>query len=149
MNAPRRIARLATLALISSAAALVPAGVAFAQHAADTGSRGWHRGQREGLLGAALRLDWLRPAHRTAIEQLEQTRRTADMPVREADAQLLTVLAHQVEQASIDRSALAPAMTARESAAVVARHRPGGSGVKSSARTGRAEWFNCSLSSNR
>lgn len=117
----RRITRLVTIVSLASAAALVPAGVAFAQHASDTGSLGWHHHQRQGLLGAALKLDSLTPAQRTAIEQLEQTRRTADVPVREADAQVLTVLAHQVEQASIDRGALAPALTARESASVVAR----------------------------
>jgi Spy/CpxP family protein refolding chaperone len=117
----RRIARIVTLALLSSAAALVPARAAFAQPPADTGSPGRHHGHREGLLGAALKLDSLTPAQRTAIEQLEQTRRTAETPVRQADAQLLTVLAQQVEQASINRSALAPTLSARESASVTAR----------------------------
>jgi Spy/CpxP family protein refolding chaperone len=116
-----RIARIVTLALLSSAAALVPADAALAQQPADTGSPGRHHGHREGLLGAALKLDSLTPAQRTAIEQLEQTRRTAETPVRQADAQLLTVLAQQVEQASINRSALAPTLSARESASVTAR----------------------------
>jgi Spy/CpxP family protein refolding chaperone len=117
----RRIARIVTLALLTGAAALVPTGVAFAQQATDTASPGRHHGHREGLLGAALKLDSLTPAQRTAIEQLEQTRRTAEAPVRQADAQLLTALAQQVEQASINRSALAPTLSARESAALAAR----------------------------
>ncbi len=117
----RRILRIVTLALLSSAAALVPAGVAFAQQAPDTGSPGRHHGHRDGLVGAALKLDSLTPAQRTAIERLEQTRRAAETPVRQADAQLLTVLAQQVEQASINRSALAPTLNARESASVAAR----------------------------
>jgi Spy/CpxP family protein refolding chaperone len=121
-NMNRQIARIVTLTLLSSAAALVPAGVAFAQQATtDAGSREWHHGQRPGLLGAALHLDSLTPAQRTSIEQLEQVQRTAETPVRQADAQVLTVLAQQVEQASINRSALAPTLSARESAAVIAR----------------------------
>jgi Spy/CpxP family protein refolding chaperone len=75
-----------------------------------------------GLIGGALKLDSLTPAQRTAIEQLAQTRRTAEIPVRQADAQVLTVLAQQVEQASINRAALAPTVGARESAAVAARN---------------------------
>jgi Spy/CpxP family protein refolding chaperone len=117
----RHIARIVTLALLSGAAALVPTGVAFAQQGADAAPPGRHHGHREGLLGAALKLDSLTPAQRTAIEQLEDVRRTAETPVRQADAQLLTVLAQQVEQAAINRSALAPTLTARESAAVAAR----------------------------
>jgi Spy/CpxP family protein refolding chaperone len=74
-----------------------------------------------GLVGQALKLDSLTPGQRTAIEQLVQTRRTAEAPVRQADAQMLTVLATQVEQASINRQALAPTMQARETAAVAAR----------------------------
>ncbi|HEX4448286.1 MAG TPA: Spy/CpxP family protein refolding chaperone [Polyangiaceae bacterium] len=126
----RWIARIVTLASISGAVALVPAGVAFAQQAGDASANGRQPGEapakhhghhREGLIGAALKLDSLTPAQRTSIEQLVQTRRTAEVPVRQADAQVLTALAQQVEQASIDRNALAPMVTARESAAVAAR----------------------------
>jgi Spy/CpxP family protein refolding chaperone len=56
-----------------------------------------------------------------AIEQLVQTRRSAETPVRQADAQLLTALAQQVEQAAINRAALTPSVTARENAALAAR----------------------------
>ena len=117
----RWIARIVTLASISGAVALVPAGVAFAQQAGDASAPSKHHGHREGLIGAALKLDSLTPAQRTSIEQLVQTRRTAEVPVRQADAQVLTALAQQVEQASIDRNALAPLVTARDSAAVAAR----------------------------
>jgi Spy/CpxP family protein refolding chaperone len=119
MNRP--IARIVAVAMLSSAAALVPTGVAFAQQTADTGSPGRHHAHRPGLLVTALQLDSLTPGQRTAIEQLEQVRRTVEIPVRHADAQLLTALAQQVEQASINRSVLAPTLTARESASAAAR----------------------------
>ncbi len=115
----RWIARIVTLASLAGAVALVPAGVAYAQQAAS--HEGHHKGHRMGLIGDALKLDSLTPAQRTSIEQLAQTRRTAEIPVRQADAQVLTVLAQQVEQAAINRSALAPTVSARESAAVAAR----------------------------
>ncbi len=117
----RWIARIVTLASIAGAVALVPAGVAYAQQAATSPHEGHHKGHRMGLVGDALKLDSLTPAQRTAIEQLAQTRRTAEIPVRQADAQVLTVLAQQVEQAAINRQALAPTVSARETAAVAAR----------------------------
>jgi Spy/CpxP family protein refolding chaperone len=120
-NMNRWIARIVTLASIAGAVALVPAGVAYAQQAATSPHEGRHEGHRMGLVGDALKLDSLTPAQRTAIEQLAQTRRTAEVPVRQADAQVLTVLAQQVEQAAINRQALAPTVNARESAAVAAR----------------------------
>jgi Spy/CpxP family protein refolding chaperone len=119
----RWINRIVTVASLVGAVALVPAGVAYAQQAATSPqSPGHHKGHRMGLVGAALKLDSLTPAQRTAIEQLAQTRRTAEVPVRQADAQVLTVLAQQVEQASINRAALAPTVSARETAAVAARN---------------------------
>jgi Spy/CpxP family protein refolding chaperone len=117
----RSIARIVTFATLAGAVALVPAGVAFAQQGSGA-SQPAHHGHRMGMLGAALRLDSLTPSQRTAIEQLEQTRHTAEGPVRQADAQLMTALAQQVEQASINRAALAPTLSARESAAVAARN---------------------------
>ncbi|HTB77650.1 MAG TPA: Spy/CpxP family protein refolding chaperone [Polyangiaceae bacterium] len=119
----RWINRIVTVATLVGAVALVPAGVAYAQQAATSPqSPDHHKGHRMGLVGAALKLDSLTPAQRTAIEQLAQTRRTAEVPVRQADAQVLTVLAQQVEQASINRAALAPTVSARETAAVAARN---------------------------
>jgi Spy/CpxP family protein refolding chaperone len=117
----RWIARIVAAASLAGAVALVPAGVAYAQQSASS-HEGHHKGHRMGLVGAALKLDSLTPAQRSAIEQLEQTRRTAEVPVRQADAQVLTVLAQQVEQASINRAALAPTVSARESAATAARN---------------------------
>ncbi len=117
----RWIARVVTLVSLTGAVALAPAGVAFAQQAAAASQPGAHHGHRMGLIGDALKLDSLTPSQRSAIEQLAQTRRTAEVPVRQADAQVLTVLAQQVEQASIDRQALAPTMSARETAAEAAR----------------------------
>jgi Spy/CpxP family protein refolding chaperone len=120
----RWIAKVVTFASLAGAVALVPAGIAYAQQAtaADGGEGHGHRhGHGMGLVGAALKLDSLTPAQRTSIEQLVQTRRAAEVPVRQADAQVLTMLAQQVEQASIDKQALAPTVSARESAAVSAR----------------------------
>jgi Spy/CpxP family protein refolding chaperone len=56
-----------------------------------------------------------------AIAELDQARHTAEAPVRQADAQVLLALAHQVEQASIDPSALAQTLSARAIAAAAAR----------------------------
>jgi Spy/CpxP family protein refolding chaperone len=120
MTMNRWIARIVTLASLAGAVALVPAGVAYAQQATSS-HEGHHKGHRAGLIGDALKLDSLTAAQRAAIEQLAQTRRTAEIPVRQADAQVLTVLAQQVEQAAINRSALAPTVSARETAAVAAR----------------------------
>jgi Spy/CpxP family protein refolding chaperone len=117
----RWMSRIVTVASLTGAVALVPAGIAFAQQAPASSQQSPHRGHRMGLIGEALALSSLTPAQRTAIEQLAQTRRAADAPVRQADAQVLTVLAQQVEQASIDRQALAPTVQARESAAATAR----------------------------
>ena len=87
-----------TVASLAGAVALVPAGVAYAQQGGSSAHQGHHKGHRGGLVGAALKLDSLTPAQRTAIEQLVQTRKTAEVPVRQADAQVLTVLAQQVER---------------------------------------------------
>jgi Spy/CpxP family protein refolding chaperone len=120
----RWIARIVTLASLGGAIALAPAGVAFAQQAATSPheGHGMGGGHGMGLVGGALKLDSLTAAQRTAIEALVQTRRTAEVPVRQADAQVLTVLAQQVEQANIDRQALAPSVSARDTAAVAARN---------------------------
>jgi Spy/CpxP family protein refolding chaperone len=121
MNMNSWIARIVTVASLAGAVALVPAGVAYAQGGSSS-HEGHHKGHGMGLVGAALKLDSLTPAQRTAIEQLVQTRRTAEVPVRQADAQVMTILAQQVEQASINRAALAPSVSARETAAVAARN---------------------------
>jgi Spy/CpxP family protein refolding chaperone len=117
----RWIRRTVTLASFASALALVPAGLAFAQQAqspdqAQAGQHEHHRGHREGLIGAALKLDSLTPQQRSQIEALAQQRKTASMPVRQADAQVLTMLAKQVERASIDPQGLASSLNNEQSA---------------------------------
>jgi Spy/CpxP family protein refolding chaperone len=120
----RWITKVVTFASLAGAVALVPAGVAYAQQGApaDAAAHHGHHGHRMGLIGDALKLDSLTPAQRTAIEQLAQTRKAAEVPVRQADAQVLTVLAQQVEQASINKQALAPTVGAKEAAAAAARN---------------------------
>ena len=108
-------------ALVSSsligALALVPSAVAFASDAAhgDAGPHG-HGFRGGGLLGAALRLDSLTADQRAAIEKLIASRRTAGVPVRQAEAQLLTILAQQVEQAKIDPTGLSASVGAEQNA---------------------------------
>jgi Spy/CpxP family protein refolding chaperone len=115
------IRRTAAFASIAGAVALVTAGVAFANEGQSSGQehqKGEHRkGHRAGLLGAALKLDSITAEQRASIEQLIQQRRSASTPVRQADAQLLTVLAQQVEQAQVDPQGLAPSLATEQSAA--------------------------------
>jgi Spy/CpxP family protein refolding chaperone len=122
----RWIHRLVTLTSVAGTLALLPAGVALAQDAPPQAQDGaahghGHHGHGPRLLGAALKLDSLTPAQRSQIEQLVAQRRAAEVPVRQADAQVLTVLAHQVEQAKVDDAALAPSLAAKRGAAVVAQ----------------------------
>ena len=119
----RHLRNAVTLASLVGSLALVP-GIALAQQAPAAQPQNGqahphehHRMHRGGLLGAALRLDSLSDQQRADIEQLAQQRKAAALPVREADAQVLTTLAHQVEQASIDPQGLAPTLAAERSAA--------------------------------
>jgi Spy/CpxP family protein refolding chaperone len=75
------------------------------------------RGHRGGLLRAALALESLTPGQRSSIEQLVQQRRAAAAPVQQADAQVLTALAQQVEQARIDPQAIAARLDTEQRAA--------------------------------
>jgi Spy/CpxP family protein refolding chaperone len=122
----RWIHRLVTLTSLAGTLALLPAGVALAQGAppqAQDGAAHGHGHHAHGtrLLGAALKLDSLTPAQRSQIEQLVAQRRAAEVPVRQADAQVLTVLARQVEQAKVDDAALAPSLAAKRGAAAAAQ----------------------------
>jgi Spy/CpxP family protein refolding chaperone len=95
-------------------------GTAFAQSAAPQGQAehaGRPHAHRQGLLQAALRLDSLTSSQQTQIQQLIATRRTAAAPVRQANAQVLTALAQQVDQGQINAQALAPSLSAEQSAA--------------------------------
>jgi Spy/CpxP family protein refolding chaperone len=109
----RWINRIITFASITSALALVPAGVAFAQDGTPQTAQHakGHKGEhRKGLVGAALKLESLTPDQRTQIEQLLSQRRAAAKPVRQADAQVLGVLAQQVFADKMDTQALAPSL---------------------------------------
>jgi Spy/CpxP family protein refolding chaperone len=120
----RWIKKVVTFSSLAATLALLPAGVAFAQDAQPQGQhgKGHHRGgERQGLLGAALKLDSLTADQRSQIQQLATERRAAGVPVRQADAQVLTVLAQQVEAAKVDRTALAPSLAAEQSAATAER----------------------------
>lgn len=120
MNRTFRTARtaIASFALAGAvgALALAPARTAFAEDDAAAQAPHHHQGHHQGLLGAALKLASLTPDQRSSIEELVQQRRTARAPVRLADAQVLQVLAHQVEQASIDPQGLAPTLNAEKGA---------------------------------
>jgi Spy/CpxP family protein refolding chaperone len=115
-----------TLAALAGALTLGAGGVALAQQGApaapaaqpEGGPR--HHGHHKGLLGQALKLSSLSDAQRTQIRNLMQTRRSAEAPVKQADAKLLTDLAAQVEQASIDKQALTPDLQSRDGAASAA-----------------------------
>ena len=117
----RWIRTSAMIGSLSASLALVAGGIAYANDAQSTAAEhggnahhGWHRA---GMLGAALQLDSITPEQRASIEQLVAQRQTARGPVRQADAQLLTTLAQQVEQAQIDPQGLAPSLTTEQSAA--------------------------------
>jgi Spy/CpxP family protein refolding chaperone len=117
----RWIQRVVTFASLAGTLAVLPAGVAFAQTPDTPGQAPHakhHRMHQHGLIGAALKLDSLSPEQRAQIEQLVQARRTASAPVRQADAQVLTTLAQQVESAKADPQALAPSLAAEHAAAM-------------------------------
>jgi Spy/CpxP family protein refolding chaperone len=119
----RQVSGIVTVAL-AGALTFAAGGIAFAQQAAPPApadASAPHHGHHEGLLGQALALPSLTAAQRTAVEKLVETRRAAELPVKQADAKLLTALAAQVEQAAVDRQALAPDLQARDSAALAAR----------------------------
>jgi len=109
----RNVVRCAS---IISAVALVPVGAAFAQDAA-TAQQDHPRAHRAGLFAAALQLNSLTANQRTAIEGLKAQRRASTGPVRAANAQVLTILAQEVEQGSVDPQALAPALSVEHNAA--------------------------------
>jgi Spy/CpxP family protein refolding chaperone len=113
---------------LTSAVALLPLGVALADDGSRTpvagdvdGGEHAHHGHRHGLVGKALRLESLTPAQRSTIEGLAQSQRAAWVPVRQANAAVLTQLAQGVERGAVDRDALAPELRAKETAAATAR----------------------------
>jgi Spy/CpxP family protein refolding chaperone len=122
----RNVTGLVALAAMAGALTLGAGGIALAQQASPPQSdaapeHDGHHGHHEGILGRALALSSLTAEQRTAIERLVQTRRAAEAPVKQADAKLLTALATQVEQASVNPQALAPDLQVRDGAATAAR----------------------------
>jgi Spy/CpxP family protein refolding chaperone len=121
----RWMGKIVWVASLSGTLGLALGGIAMAQAAPDSAQAqsGMHnnRGHREGLLGQALLLESLTGEQRASLEQLVASQRTARLPVRQADAGLLTVLAQQVEAGAIDSKALAPSVQVKESAEVSAR----------------------------
>jgi Spy/CpxP family protein refolding chaperone len=113
---PSMIRKTVILASLAGALALAPVAVAYAHDAKERMNEHRHA-HRGGLVGSALKLDSLTAEQRASIESLAQQRRAASTPVRQADALVLTALAQQVEQARIDPQALAPTMSAEQSAA--------------------------------
>jgi Spy/CpxP family protein refolding chaperone len=115
----RWIRTVGVFGALAGALAWVPVGVAFADDAAPAqGAHHGHKGHhREGLIHEALKLDSLTSDQRTAIDKLVDQKRAASAPVRAADAQVLTALAKQVEQATVDANALAPVLAGETSAA--------------------------------
>jgi Spy/CpxP family protein refolding chaperone len=114
----RSIRWVVALASVAGSLSLLPGAVALA----DAGQSGEHarehgRHHHGGLVSAALKLDTLSAAQRTQIEQLESARKAAGVPVRQADARVLTDLAHQVEQDHIDRAGLKDGLDAEQAAA--------------------------------
>jgi Spy/CpxP family protein refolding chaperone len=75
-----------------------------------------------GLVSAALKLDSLTGTQKTQIEKLVEERKAAHVPVRQTDARVLTELAHQVDQAKIDRESLKGSLEAESLAAQAARN---------------------------
>jgi len=118
----RWIQRVVTFATFAGTLAVLPAGVAFAQTPQGEAAQhapGHHRhGHPQGILGAALKLDSLTPEQRGQIEQLVAARKAAGVGERQADAQLLTVLAQQTESARVDAQAQAPAIAAERVASM-------------------------------
>ena len=122
----RWIRKVVSFTSLAGALALVSGGVALANEGrqGEAGERGEHRhgGHRHGgLVSAALKLDTLTGEQRAQIEKLVQERKAAGVPVRQADAVVLTQLAHQVEQDKIDRAGLKDGLDAEQAAAAAAR----------------------------
>jgi len=115
----RWIRRVVTFSSLAGALALVSGGVALANEQGEAShAKGEHgRKHHGGLITAALKLDSLSGGQKTQIEKLVEERKVARVPVRQADARVLTELAHQVEQAKIDRAGLKGGLDAETAAA--------------------------------
>jgi Spy/CpxP family protein refolding chaperone len=117
----RWMSRALTVSAVVVGLAASAGGVALA----DGQPSGEHAGQGKhhhgGLVQAALKLDSLSTVQRQQIGQIESARKAAEVPVRQANAVVLTQLAKQVEQARIDRQGLQGSLSTEEAAAQAAR----------------------------
>ena len=118
----RWISKVVTVASVVGALAVGAGGVALADPQGEGEHGGHPRRHPEGLVHAALGLGSIRAEQRAELEQLAAARKAAHGPVRQANAVVLTRLAHQVEQDHIDRAGLADSLGAEQSAAGVARN---------------------------
>jgi Spy/CpxP family protein refolding chaperone len=118
----RWIRNVVTLASLVGAVSMLP-GVASANEQNESAEAKHEHGRHHhgGLMMAALKLDNLSGEQRSQIEKLVAERKSANVPVRQADARVLTELAHQVEQARIDRDGLKAGLDAETAAAQGAR----------------------------
>ena len=118
----RWIRNVVTLASLVGAVSMLP-GVASANEQNERAEAKHEHGRHHhgGLVMAALKLDNLSGEQRSQIEKLVAERKSANVPVRQADARVLTELAHQVEQAKIDRDGLKAGLDAETAAAQGAR----------------------------
>ena len=118
----RWISKVVTVASVVGALSMGVGGLALAneQNASEHGEHGRHH--HGGLVQAALKLDSLKTEQRSQLEQIESQRKAAEVPVRQANAVVLTQLAKQVEQDHIDRTGLKDSLTVEEAAAQAARN---------------------------
>jgi len=115
------MSRVVTVTAVVLGVAASAGGVALAD-GQQGGERAEHaRHHHGGLVQAALKLDSVSGAQRSQIEQLESQRKTAEVPVRQANAVVLTQLAKQVEQSRIDRVGLKDSLGVEEGAAQAER----------------------------
>ena len=112
----RWIRKAVTLASIAGTLSLLPGGVALADAPAEQGAAA-HPHHHLHLMADALKLGSLSGEQRSKIQALEQSVHGGWVPVRQADAQVLTALAQQVEQGAVDRGALQGSLDAETSAA--------------------------------
>lgn len=118
----RWMSRVVTVTAVVLGVAASAGGVALADGQQGGEQAGHARHHHGGLVQAALKLDSLSAVQRQQIEQIESARKTAEVPVRQANAVVLTQLAKQVEQAHIDRDGLKDALVAEQGAAQAARN---------------------------
>jgi Spy/CpxP family protein refolding chaperone len=112
------VAPLAITQSAGSARADASGGQAGSQAAQPQPTAMLHQGG--GLATQALDLASLTRGQRAQIQQIVDERRTAAVPVRQANRKLLDQLADQVDAASIDQARLAPAVGKVDSAVDVA-----------------------------